>query len=279
MICALLPILKSTSQSLSIHMYIKNNVMLGSIAPWGMEWEGGGEGAGSLLMRGLLRTYAKWYLKGHILIVTKWTHGALKRSCGVWITLKSFINSSLQRQAMKGDKRWKDEIQISKEQTNGQRKETIRQEVNNNIYMERGYDANILDILLAPLLLPLHSFYCTQLLDVFYFIRSYSGSLKLSQRQNKRKRQQNWSSRVWRLHHSDSLQTSVTYNLPWQSHINTNLCWQGTVLEQTKLPFETVTRMYRQKRLFSQEGWTFWSVGECLYRVFESLSVWYLGPC
>lgn len=167
MICALLPILKSTSQSLSIHMYIKNNVMLGSIAPWGMEWEGGGEGAGSLLMRGLLRTYAKWYLKGHILIVTKWTHGALKRSCGVWITLKSFINSSLQRQAMKGDKRWKDEIQISKEQTNGQRKETIRQEVNNNIYMERGYDANILDILLAPLLLPLHSFYCTQLLDGF----------------------------------------------------------------------------------------------------------------
>lgn len=99
-----------------------------------------------------------------------------------------------------------------------------------------------------------------------------------TKRQNKKKRHKNGISGEWRLHHSDSLQTSVTYNLPWQSHINTNLCWQGTVLKQTKLPFQTVTRMYRQKPLFFQEGWTFLGVSECLNRVFKSLSVWYLGP-
>lgn len=169
---------------------------------------------------------------------------------------------------------------MSKEQRKrSKEKKIIRREAKNKIYMERGYNANTLQILLAPLLLPLPSFSCTQLPDAFHQVifRPVKAKSEAEQKKKKKKKK-NCSSREWRLPHSDSLQTSVTYNLAWQSHINTNLCWQGTVLKQTKLPFETVTRMYRQKSLFSQEGRTFWSVSECLNRVFESLSVWYLGP-
>lgn len=171
---------------------------------------------------------------------------------------------------MKGDRRWKDETLTSKEQRRHQRKEdnqTGRKEKK----LQRKHTSHI----------PGSSLFTTTFFllyaDAFHFIKSDSGPLKPSQRQDKEKDQKKWSWGEWRLHHGDSLQTSVTYNLPWQSHINTQLCWQGTALKQTKLPFETVTRMYRQKPLFSQEGWTFSSVSECLNRLFDSLSVWYLG--
>lgn len=172
---------------------------------------------------------------------------------------------------MKGDRRWKDEILTSKEQRKHQRKEdnqTGRKEKKATMQTHDTYSWLLFvdHYLLSPVR------WCFS----FHQVRFRPVKAKSEAGQRKRQKKK-WSSGEWRLHHSDSLQTSVTYNLPWQSHINTKLCWQGNGLKQTKLPFETVTRMYRQKPLFSQEGWTFWSVSECLNRLFDLLSVWHLG--
>lgn len=70
---------------------------------------------------------------------------------------------------------------------------------------------------------------------------------------------------VWpRPSDSESLQRSVTSNLPWQSHITANLCWQATVLKQTKLPVLTVSGSYSPGPTAAQEGQTSWNVNSRL---------------
>lgn len=86
----------------SIHIYIKSTVMLLSIVQLGIQGESWWWRWRELYMSRLLKTYVRWYLWGHILIVTKWTLGALKTCCGGYglhQTLNQF--SLFKRNAMK----------------------------------------------------------------------------------------------------------------------------------------------------------------------------------
>lgn len=78
-------------------------------------------------------------------------------------TLNQLISSKTGNERGQKMERWDTAVKGTKEAV--KEKKIIRWEAKTKIYIERGHNENTLHKLLTPLLLPRHSFSCTQLLD------------------------------------------------------------------------------------------------------------------